>query len=91
MSALPLLLLAAVAFCTMQQAFVSPRGAESARMTAVAERAARTPEMARQIFGSSQPGQEGKIVEDPNQYILWISILFFVSVWANIQGFFGPW
>eukprot|EP00933_Yihiella_yeosuensis_P081596 TRINITY_DN95246_c0_g1_i1.p1 TRINITY_DN95246_c0_g1~~TRINITY_DN95246_c0_g1_i1.p1 ORF type:complete len:120 (-),score=21.30 TRINITY_DN95246_c0_g1_i1:186-545(-) len=39
---------------------------------------------------SSSTGGAG-VVANPNQYIIGITVFFFACVYANDQGFFGPW
>eukprot|EP00929_Paragymnodinium_shiwhaense_P032183 TRINITY_DN1788_c0_g1_i4.p1 TRINITY_DN1788_c0_g1~~TRINITY_DN1788_c0_g1_i4.p1 ORF type:complete len:124 (-),score=27.12 TRINITY_DN1788_c0_g1_i4:300-671(-) len=40
---------------------------------------------------SSSGSAGGSIVADPNSYIIGFTAFFFASVYANAQGFFGPW
>ena len=49
-----------------------------------------------QFFGAepvttTTPPPAGIEVEDPNTYIIGITLFFFASVFANSSGFFGPW
>eukprot|EP00929_Paragymnodinium_shiwhaense_P030171 TRINITY_DN1713_c0_g1_i12.p1 TRINITY_DN1713_c0_g1~~TRINITY_DN1713_c0_g1_i12.p1 ORF type:complete len:123 (+),score=25.74 TRINITY_DN1713_c0_g1_i12:221-589(+) len=40
---------------------------------------------------SSSSSSGGSIVQDPNTYIIGFTAFFFASVYANANGFFGPW
>eukprot|EP00933_Yihiella_yeosuensis_P066093 TRINITY_DN7016_c3_g1_i1.p1 TRINITY_DN7016_c3_g1~~TRINITY_DN7016_c3_g1_i1.p1 ORF type:complete len:117 (+),score=23.75 TRINITY_DN7016_c3_g1_i1:92-442(+) len=43
------------------------------------------------VSAPSSSGSGGSIVADPNKYVIGITLFFFASVYANDQGFFGPW
>eukprot|EP00929_Paragymnodinium_shiwhaense_P030172 TRINITY_DN1713_c0_g1_i13.p1 TRINITY_DN1713_c0_g1~~TRINITY_DN1713_c0_g1_i13.p1 ORF type:complete len:122 (+),score=18.76 TRINITY_DN1713_c0_g1_i13:73-438(+) len=40
---------------------------------------------------ASSSSSGGSIVQDPNTYIIGFTAFFFASVYANANGFFGPW
>mmetsp|Transcript_98656 Transcript_98656/g.265067 ORF Transcript_98656/g.265067 Transcript_98656/m.265067 type:complete len:104 (+) Transcript_98656:128-439(+) len=95
-----LFLLGALAFAALVnsavQSFVGTSGVVSARLraTAAVEADQRQVEVAMRFFGGSvapTPPPTPKVVEDPNTYIIGISLLMIASVFANTSGFFGPW
>merc|ERR1711988_1235362 len=68
------------------------------RAAAVNRADQRASEVAMQFFGGEPvttttppPPAFGIEVEDPNTYIIGITVFFFAAVFANSQGFFGPW
>merc|ERR1711933_216516 len=78
---LPLLLLVAAAFCTVS--FVAPAGAAS--------RAASSP-LAMQARGGAegkQPSPGGGPIADPTSFIYGLSVFAWLSVVAQLRGFFN--
>mmetsp|Transcript_3067 Transcript_3067/g.8424 ORF Transcript_3067/g.8424 Transcript_3067/m.8424 type:complete len:88 (+) Transcript_3067:111-374(+) len=80
---LPLLLLAAFAFCAT--CFIAPRGVNSALRGSEVAGVSQPLEAAMQARGGEN------VVEDPGTYIIGITALMIASVVANSGGFFGPW
>merc|ERR1719386_26639 len=87
-----------VAGSSVMRSFVGAPTAVSPqlRATAVNRAEQRVPEVAMQFFGgepvttTTTPPPMGIEVEDPNTYIIGITVFFFASVFANSQGFFNP-
>mmetsp|Transcript_65235 Transcript_65235/g.212478 ORF Transcript_65235/g.212478 Transcript_65235/m.212478 type:complete len:103 (+) Transcript_65235:2-310(+) len=94
-----LFLLGALAFAAFVnsavQSFVGTPGSVSSRLraTPAVEADQRQVEVAMRFFGGSvaPTPPTPKVVEDPNVYIIGISLLMIASVFANTSGFFGPW
>merc|ERR1712224_1051855 len=79
------------------RSFVGTPAATSLQLRGAASNLAdkRMPEVAMRFFGgepvtTTTPPPAGIQVEDPNTYIIGITVFFFASVFANSQGFFNP-
>ena len=94
--ALPVLVLAALCLLALRGlAFVAPSGGMAARAGTGALAAGAAPTVASTPEGGlvamqARGGAEGLEVEDPQLYIVLMSVLFGASVLANSNGFFGP-
>mmetsp|Transcript_25276 Transcript_25276/g.34211 ORF Transcript_25276/g.34211 Transcript_25276/m.34211 type:complete len:90 (+) Transcript_25276:91-360(+) len=71
-----------VATLNLITAFVAPRGV-STPVTSSSLRG--------QVAMQARGGAEEPLVEDPQVYVVGMSLFMILSVFANSKGFFGPW